>query len=502
MTKQLAELLASLRRGERRELDYEQIDALIAWLSGSFRQQETQQNAAGYDAVLVLLVLQQLEQSLLKQGHLDIEAAGLGPEQPIHLRRKRFRRLASVFHPDRFPDLADWLTLRSQAIHQAYARFKQHPDTGPEHERPNHTVTTTETVTPTAPAPQATRETPVRAWLIGLRARFGHDRRLAHKVIAALAFVAALPVANLYLASAIPPSTPGSTTNISSDSSIDTRVANETKATSIDTDASSNNAAPVITTTDSDSEDQKLLQSQAEKKQQTISSQTETLNKQTIAVEETTFGPSIDEPIVALHERDDRQTIDRLTAGGDISVQTVHETATTHSTYLDEPEPVFLSSASQAESMPVHSPTALTPFTQGGQSNNDTRAFATQGELVLGPLKQHPVGHLLTEYQSHVQSGNLNALMQLFSSTNPRQDWRHGSTEIADYYRSLFRRSSHQTIHLRVLRMQRDGDGWQVETALNFSIASTDGEEQIINGRTHFRIQPDRGILKIVAMEN
>ena len=506
MTDQLTELLESLRRGEPCVPTFEQIEALIAWLNGSSRQAQAQESAAGYDPILVLLVLQQLERSLFKHDHLDIKAAGLGPEQPRDLRRMRFRRLASVFHPDRFPDLADWLTVRSQAIHRAYTHFKQQPDAWPGHKRPNPTGATTEAVKPATVSPvrPPRREAPIHDWLIALRARFGHDRRLAHKLIALLALIAALPVANLYLAQAIPYSASASIASKPAYRPVDSPTISTAETASVDTGIES--ALPAVDALASDN-DQAPAQPIALKTQQAITNPEPVASDETTAVEEPVLGPSVDEPLLALGSQDDRQAVDRLAPEGDVAVQAHHDAQPLHSAASKEPTPVFIAGATKAEFESVYPQTANAAFKQDLQNhiqynNYELSAAHSQGELVLGPLKRHPVGHLLAAYQSHVQSGNVNALMQLFTSARPKQGRRNGSAAISEYYRTLFSRSSQRTLHLRVLRMQRDGDGWQVETALDFSITSDDGEEQIMYGRTHFRIQPDRGVLRIVAMEN
>ena len=505
MVKPLTEILESVRRGEPCELTFAQNEALMVWLSNPFRQEETQQTAPGYDPVLVLLVLQQLERSLFKHGHLDLETARLGQEQSFNLRRKRFRRLASVFHPDRFPELADWLTPRSQAIHHAYARFKQRPDAWPEYKHPTDTSAAPETVSP-VPAQQPQRKASVHNWLLGLRARFGHDRRLAHKLVGVLALIAALPVANLYLAPASPQSAPKSTASASSDGPAEAHTAMKDETPSVNT-YTNIEAAPLATVSpDSDDDDPGLPQPKAMKAKLAITDPAEAPDSKAIVAEEHTFGHSIDEPLIVLGPQDNRQVFRKPAPERDISVQEHHGVRPVHSARLTEHAPVLVSSILQTDPI-AFSETASVAFTQSPQNtiqynNYETAALLQEGELVLGPLKRHPVGHLLTEYQSHVQSGNVNTLMQLFTSTNPRQDQQNGHAAIAAYYRTLFRSSSQRTVHLKVLRMQRDGDGWQVETALDFSIASADGKEQIMNGRTHFRIQPDRGILKIAAIEN
>ncbi len=219
MSAPLDTLLDRLRRGQQLELELEQIEALIGWLNSANREAADTAGKHELDSVLVLLVLQQLDRSLFTRFRLDARAAGVSPDQPLELRKKRFRRLASAFHPDRFPDLADWLTERSQSVLHAYNRFKQDPDAELDDDRaqagtasapPSATAPTG----PLRPAPPRRRprrpgmRSAVRALLLQLRGRFGRDPKLGHKLIALLALLAMLPVINLYLAPSASKSTP------------------------------------------------------------------------------------------------------------------------------------------------------------------------------------------------------------------------------------------------------------------------------------------------------
>ncbi|MDT8410270.1 MAG: hypothetical protein RQ741_11765 [Wenzhouxiangellaceae bacterium] len=197
---ELHALLEQLRAGENPRLSLEQMDPLLAWLTGSYRR-DIEENSVHLarpddDPVLLRMVLYRLDEVLFDNGELDEDAAGLGFDQPTSTRRIRFRRLASAFHPDRFPEMSDWLTDRSQAVHQAYGRFKHDPEgTAPAAPGPGRNA---RPAYREAPEPQGKRR--FRRFAIGLRRRFGRDRYLAHKIIGGLAVLALLPVANLWLA--------------------------------------------------------------------------------------------------------------------------------------------------------------------------------------------------------------------------------------------------------------------------------------------------------------
>ena len=202
---ELRDLLASLRRGERPALLLEDVELLLGWLTGSAARgggRGSDLPRPGHDPVLLQMVLYRLDDEVFEAGELKLAAAGLDSGVPASRRRTRFRRLASAFHPDRFPDLSDWLTQRSQAVHRAYARFKREP-AAPKSSKPKSSKPKPG---PAKPANQNVQRAPVgvrkhwiRAFANRLRARFGSDRYLTHKLIGGLAVLALLPVLNMAL---------------------------------------------------------------------------------------------------------------------------------------------------------------------------------------------------------------------------------------------------------------------------------------------------------------
>jgi len=201
----LRPLLESLRQGERPHLSVDDVEALLGWLTGSAAREGADVAhlpRPGHDPVLLQMVLHRLDDVLFDAGELRPAAAGLDASEPATRRRIRFRRLASAFHPDRFPELADWLTQRSQAVHRAYARFKQDPEArivAPDPVRPG-THPRAGGIRPAKHrAPPRPRKRRIRAIANQLRARFGNDRYLAPKLIGGLAVLALLPVLNMVL---------------------------------------------------------------------------------------------------------------------------------------------------------------------------------------------------------------------------------------------------------------------------------------------------------------
>ena len=202
---ELRDLLENLRQGERPALGLEDVELLLSWLTGSAARDDAHDAdlpRPGHDPVLLQMVFHRLDDVLFSGDELKLNAAGLDLEEPITRRRIRFRRLASAFHPDRFPELADWLTERSQAVHRAYAHFKANPE-APAPVAPPYPPA--RSASPGARnmrrrRPSRPKKKALRIWANSLRERFGHDRYLAHKLIGGLAVIALLPVLNLLLA--------------------------------------------------------------------------------------------------------------------------------------------------------------------------------------------------------------------------------------------------------------------------------------------------------------
>ena len=206
-------LARQLLNGQSARLDAGELDALLSWLSGS------QLQGAGQLAEVlgrpeerpqrVAEVYAWLDRQLFASGRLNWSAAHVSSALPASERKARLRRLIQAFHPDRYPQLAAWLTPRSQVIHQAYVAFKRGDE---------------EATASAAPARPATRpqrkSTPGKnhAWQPGsfrhsarlVPVRIGPLRRLLHWcirtprlsviLVGGLASVALLPLIFLSLA--------------------------------------------------------------------------------------------------------------------------------------------------------------------------------------------------------------------------------------------------------------------------------------------------------------
>ena len=132
------EWVQRLAEGRSGALDKDQLDAVLAWISGrdEARDQDvclakllSHLGVAQASAPLTQTIFAQLDTLLFVRGTLDLEAAHVDANTDRDARKIRYRRLMNAFHPDRFSEAqAPFLTERSQAIVAAYQRFKKGDD--------------------------------------------------------------------------------------------------------------------------------------------------------------------------------------------------------------------------------------------------------------------------------------------------------------------------------------------------------------------------------------
>ena len=189
-----------------------ELDAVLSWLGGGERHGAGRLSIAlgrpqtRPHRVSQLYTL--LDRQFFPRGRLDLQAAHLVGSGSRAEQKARFRRLIQAFHPDRYPEMADWLTPRSQALHKAYVAFKRgetlvqtvpvpkpsparpKPDADPDH--------------PWQPGPfrRSARLVPERSgWLRRLFTWGRRTQRLSTMLVAGLALVVLLPLLALHLAS-------------------------------------------------------------------------------------------------------------------------------------------------------------------------------------------------------------------------------------------------------------------------------------------------------------
>lgn len=507
----LHELLEELRAGGDPLIAPADLDPLLAWLTGSFgRKNEERDGEEGHgelprpedDPVLLRMVLFRLDELLFDNGTLDLRAAGVGPDQPVGTRRSRFRRLARAFHPDRFPDLADWLTQRSQAVHQAYGRFKQDPE--------DNAIA--------APPPGPARRTDSRSvyrksrakalgrafqrLAILLRRRFGPDRFLAHKIVGALAILALLPAINLWLVPNRDSGAAAQSTAGRSEKQVDRPL-----TLHADTQANTQAGDPAELQTGSQTDPPTGRQADEEVPPLLIAAR-RTMNPRSDGLSQAAAPPTVDDQLRAMGLRTDTE---RLYS------QVPSRTEAPLETPPPKPQPI-----AEPVAEPIAQPDAepsLRIKDQGARNKEQLpEPFAEliaevsrkpvaepaplpAGKLELGFFAKHPVGLLLAAFHSDLESGNLPGLVSRFAP-DAHYGRLRGNRQLARHFRELFDQAPERQVNLHVQRLERDGKQWRAEADLEILVRGSDSIEKVRAGRAVLRLGEQNGALTIQRIEN
>lgn len=196
----LGDLSLQLRQDRVRSLSPAELRAVLGWIGGREGEDAhgltTHLGPGDADPALLRQVYRQLDRVLFSGDLLREAEAGLTGDTAERL--AQYRRLLAVFHPDRSPELAAWLTPRFQAVQRSYRRFR---DTTPE--------PFVARVPPASAPASAEAATASRGWR--RRIRFGPGlrvllqnqlrevRHLEAKVVGLVVIAALLAVLHVYL---------------------------------------------------------------------------------------------------------------------------------------------------------------------------------------------------------------------------------------------------------------------------------------------------------------
>ncbi len=203
----MQQLVDRLLDGSEQRLSAAELDAVLSWLTGSDRHDgdvlaEILGHALDHPRRRIA-VYDQLDFQLFEADRLILAGAHLEADIGDEVRRARYRRLMKAYHPDSYPEHADWLTPRSQAIHQSYARFRKGkpPEAGGA-TPPNDRRARRPAQRHWPAARRSARLTPhsgpgpllrLRTWLLGID-------NLQQRILIGLAVVCLVPVLYAYLA--------------------------------------------------------------------------------------------------------------------------------------------------------------------------------------------------------------------------------------------------------------------------------------------------------------
>jgi len=116
------------------------------------------------------------------------------------------------------------------------------------------------------------------------------------------------------------------------------------------------------------------------------------------------------------------------------------------------------------------------------------------------PFASHPAGRLLARFHEDLEAGNATAAASRFTHDG-RLGSRVGQAEIAEFFAGLFAGTAARRATLKLLRMERDGDDWEIEAALEIEVRH-DGRTSVVQrGRSRFRLEPRGGSFAIASLE-
>lgn len=481
----LHELLEELRAGGDPQLAPADLRPLLAWVTGSFGRESKGRESHGRDGkeghgelprpeddpVLLHMVLYRLDALLFDSGSLDLRAAGVGPDQPVSTRRRRFRRLARAFHPDRFPDLADWLTQRSQAVHQAYGRFKQDPDDIAIAAPPREPARRTDS-RPVHKSRAKALGRSFKRFAILLRRRFGPDRFLAHKIVGALAILALLPAINLWLVPNRDSGASAQSTAGRNEMQVDrplTLHANAQANTQANTQAGGPAGLQTGPRTDPQTAPQTARQTNEEVTPLLIAAR-QAMNPRYDGLGEAATLPTVDDQLRAMGLRTDTERLySRIPSRTEAPAEPPSP----------KPQPIAEPAAEP--------PTGPEPL--------------PAGKLELGFFAKHPVGLLLAAFHSDLESGNLPGLVSRFAP-DAHYGRLRGNRQLARHFRELFDQAPERQVNLHVQRLERDGKQWRAEAELEILVRGSEAIEKVRAGRAVLRLGEWNGTLAIQRIEN
>ena len=146
------------------------------------------------------------------------------------------------------------------------------------------------------------------------------------------------------------------------------------------------------------------------------------------------------------------------------------------------------------------SPAGLDPETTSGADDGPGAGAVRSGQLVLGPLASHPAGQLLRAFHRDLEAGNVAGVASRFTR-NARHGTLRGQAEIANHYAEAFGDSEARRADLRVLRMERDGDDWEIEADLEIEIQREGRMRSFQRGRSTLRLESRGDALAISRLE-
>jgi hypothetical protein len=534
----LERLVHSLSASQLLDPEEDQITALLAWLGGSTRDPNarflrSRLGAPGEDESIRAAAFEQLDIALFDNDQLLVKAAGVGNERDERERRRRFRLLLSVFHPDRYPARAEWLTSRLQIVNKAYADFKAGR---------SDVESAAGTLDRATPSPQQRRTAPqawqgiTPSWTMGERlfSRLGRDRYLAHKIISVLVLVIALPVISILLDSQSDP------LGLSSDDEperIEDRwfgrdldlVVDEWPLVSPEPEwlvvakEESVEAGPVDEVAEWPDDIEVSVMPEwlglaqvggaddsvdrtGDVNIEAVLEMVEFVQmvRNAVLVEELEVRDEVEvvvvDPVEDMEDAGDAVMEDEpvevlvVDVGGEDDEDRVVAGLVEEGEFLIEDGVVVGLETSGMEPRPAGIET-LAPV------EAEEEVELKPGTLSLGLLGNHQVGNVLTEYRDSVEAGDLDGVLRVMGR-RPRENENQGQSWFEQRYGELFDSSHKRALSMHVRHVRRTDNEWLVEVDYRLEMEPVGSDEfERLEREVRYLIAPDPFRLRIVSVE-
>lgn len=509
-------LAERILRGDLGRLDSAQLDAVLSWISGSEKlgagELIRHVGVPRERPDVMRQVYRQLDERLFTDGKLDLRRAGVEPGVDDKLRRARFRRLMTAFHPDRHPDRVEWLTPRSQAILTAYRAFRSGEEAAAQHDRASARPKGRRPKRPARgqrfPTERSSaRLTPERAGpMTRMRIRLRNIEHLQGKILLVLAIVALVPVTWVYF------SYKPYRTGLSAPSRI---AASESPQPSPAAEPVVERETAVAPTADEPDSDGFTVSAAALPESLDVWGERKADRGEPLPVDE--FGLDV-ESLLALQSEQDTsfamqadspsepeparsaprtspQPPETRTVPPDSSGQSaepVPESAPGHAALSESqdsaPESTPSPSPRAAEPEPVverptqdetadEAASSPSPVLAAEQSPAPAAEAAPPAEETTESAPPEaeslPIGarveHLLADYSHYFATGDLDRLMQLLSE-QPRENRNRGRDWFRSSYSDLFVQSAARRIDIAINEVERHGEAWRVRAEFDLEV--------------------------------
>ncbi|WP_376697573.1 hypothetical protein [Wenzhouxiangella sp. EGI_FJ10305] len=525
-----------------------ELDAALSWLAGSSRHgggalKDVLGDAPNHPRRRVA-IYEQLDRQIFHDGQIDLIGVHLDVDVNDETRRARYRRLMTAFHPDRYPEHADWLTSRSQAVHASYARFrkglapehratKQHepsatqPAKPPRHPRPNERRgRRSARLTPAAGPGPLIR---LRSWLLGIE-------NLQQRIFIGLAVVCLVPVLYAYFAykpyRAIDmPNTPISETAPQPTADVkpaDTRSGPGTERQPAPDSQAAWTALSDWTVPLFDAASEGVLETQQDPRVASAAERGRHAEpaKPTVDAEPTPPQPRPTEPLSESTVSNEVAAVQQAPvtpkSTGEEAAQRRRSLAETARTLaaVDDGSETASEPAETTTPEPVEQPAPgsdIAPENEAGPSRSNKPVAEDQPERrVAGTTTAEParkqrgqadernrrhIEELLAGYRRSFENGWLEDFLNHFTES-PRENLHEGRDWFRSNYGWLFENSEQRRLDIDILDIDRTDDQWSVEAQFQMNIDFPDQPSLRSNRKVHYRIESnDHEQLRIAAIE-